>query len=169
MGNLNLDYFCGYYEQPAETWRMFYGCEMYHAYDSPGRFIGRDGKEKVLVFLAMCKDDLPDTHGKNVEMCDFSLMDADLNRQPIMQALMQDPASALSLVPPCVQELLMKDFQAGKSAFEIAEERAGVLVPEFLGFTFEQVLAWRPDIMQPIVDAEGNESLNVQRCSLEEA
>lgn len=82
----------------------------------------------------------------------------------------------------------MQDFVEGLTAFEIADKRAGVLVPEFLGFTLAQVLSWRPGIYQPTIetldppqevttyDEEGNavvttlterELPNVWRCSLE--
>lgn len=165
MPEIKRNFFGAYYSADPLNPRMFHGIEVMHA-TACGLY--RDGdKDRALMFYQMCKDALPDTHGKNVEMCDFSSMDADLDNQPIMQALMQDPSRALELVHPVVRELLIQDFQAGKSAFEIAEERAGVLVPEFLGFTLEQVLQYRPDILQPIADEDGNESPNVQRCSLE--
>jgi hypothetical protein len=62
----------------------------------------------------------------------------------------------------------MQDFAEGLGPFEIAEIRAGVLVPEFMGFTLAQVLAFRPGIMQPTVDEDGNSVPNAWACSLEQ-
>ena len=186
MPELKRNFFSGYYSSDPANPRIFHGIEVYHAVDC-GRFLD-NGVERALMHYTLCKDDLPDTQGRNVEMCDFSLLDADLDRQPLMAALMTNPQDALKLVPPCVQALLMQDFAEGLSPFEIADKRAGVLVPEFLGFTLGQVLEWRPGFYQPTVevldppkevttyDEEGEpvvttiterEIPNVWRCSLE--
>ncbi|NCC86023.1 MAG: hypothetical protein EOM03_18275 [Clostridia bacterium] len=166
MPELKRNFFSGYYSADPANPRLFHGIEVYHAVDC-GRY-DDNGTERALMHYTLCKDDLPDTQGRNCEMCDFSLLDADLDNQPIMQAPMTDPASAMALVHPAVGALLMDDFAAGLGPFEIAEMRAGVLVPEFLGFTLAEVLSWRPDIYQPILDEEGNEVPNVNRCSLEQ-
>lgn len=150
MPALQRNFFGGYYSASPDNPRIFHGIEVYHAVDC-GRFMD-NGIEKCLMHYTLCKDDLPDTRGRNVEMCDFSLLDSDLDNQPIMVALMTDPQAALALVAPCVAELLMQDFVNGLSPFEIAELRAGVLVPEFLGFTLAQVLYNRPDIYQPMFE-----------------
>ena len=165
MPELKRNFFGGYYSADPASPRIFYGIEVYHAVDC-GRF-DDNGTERTLMHYTLCKDDLPDTQGRNVEMCDFSLIDSDLNNQPIMAALMADPQATLALVHPAVAALLMQDFAEGLTAFEIADKRAGVLVPEFLGFTLAQVLAFRPDIYQPTLDEDGNEIPNVVRCSLE--
>ena len=165
MPELKRNFFGGYYSADPTNPRIFHGIEVYHAVDC-GRF-DDNGTERALMHYTLCKDDLPDTQGRNVEMCDFSLIDSDLDNQPIMDALTADPASALALVHPVVGALLLGDFDAGLGPFDIAELRAGVLVPEFLGFTLAQVLEFRPDIYQPTLDDEGNESPNVVRCSLE--
>lgn len=167
MPELKRNFFSAYYSADPANPRIFRGIEVYHSVDC-GRYID-NGVERALMHYTLCKDDLPDTQGRNCEMCDFSLFDSDLDIQPIMMALMTDPASAMALVHPVVAQLLMQDFENGVSAFEIVELRAGVLVPEFLGFTLAQVLAWLPDIWQPTLDEEGNEVANVFRCSLEQA
>ena len=167
MPELKRNFFSGYYSSDPANPRIFHGIEVYHAVDC-GRYMD-NGVERALMHYTLCKDDLPDTQGKNCEMCDFSLLDSDLDNQPILAALMTDPQATLALVHPVVAQLLMQDFADGLTPFEIAELRAGVLVPEFLGFTLAQVLAWRPDIYQPAQDEEGNEVPNINRCSLEQA
>lgn len=172
MPKLERNFFGGYYEQPAATWRIFYGCEMYHASDAPGRYIGLDGEEKVLAYIPMCKDDLPDTMGRNCETCDFSLLSADADQlPPIITAIAsgdQDAIDAALLsLAPAIRALVAADLAAGLSAWEIAELRGGVIVPEFLGFTLAEALSWRDDIYQPTTDEDGNEISNLQRCSLE--
>ena len=166
MPELKRNFFGGYFHADPTNPSIFHGIEVYHAVDC-GRF-DDNGTPRALMHYTLCKDDLPDTQGRNVEMCDFSLLDSDLDNQPIMAALMTDPASAMALVHPAVGALLMADFAEGLTAFEIADRRAGVLVPEFLGFTLAQVLAFRPDIYQPTLDDDGNEIPNVVRCSLEQ-
>ena len=165
MPELKRNFFSGYFYADPTNPRLFHGAEIYHAVDC-GRF-DDNGTERALMHYTLCKDDLPDTRGRNCEMCDFSLFDSDLDNQPIMQALMTDPVAALELVHPIVAQLLQQDFENGVSAFEIAESRSGVLVPEFIGFTLDQVLQYKPDIWQPSLDEEGNEIPNVNRCSLE--
>lgn len=165
MPALQRNFFSGYYSASPASPRIFHGIEVYHAVDC-GSY-DDNGTPRRLMHYTLCKDDLPDTQGRNVEMCDFSLLDADLGNQPIMQSLMATPQDALALVPPVAAALLAQDFADGLTPFEIAELRAGVLVPEFLGFTLAQVLAWRPDIYQPTLDEEGNEIPNIVRCSLE--
>lgn len=167
MPELKRNFFSGYYSADPTTPRIFHGVEVYHAVDC-GRY-DDNGTERALMHYTLCKDDLPDTLGKNCEMCDFSLIESDLDNQPIMMALMTDPSSAMALVHPAVGALLLQDFANGLGPFEIAELRAGVLVPEFLGFTLEQVLAHRPDIYQPTLDEDGNEAPNIRACSLEVA
>lgn len=166
MPELKRNFFSGYYSADPTSPRIFHGIEVYHAVDCGG--YDDNGTPRRLMHYTLCKDDLPDTQGSNCEMCDFSLIDSDLDRQPIMAALMADPASAMALVHPAVATLAMQDFANGLDPFQIAELRAGVLVPEFLGFTLGQVLAFRPDIYQPTMDEDGNGIPNVTRCSLEQ-
>lgn len=166
MPALTRNFFSGYYSADPANPRIFHGIEVYHAVDCGG--YDDNGTPRRLMHYTLCKDDLPDTQGRNCEMCDFSLIGSDLDRQPIMAALMVDPASAMALVHPAVGALLLDDFADGLGPFEIAELRAGVLVPEFLGFTLDQVLTFRPDIYQPTVDEGGNEIPNIRACSLED-
>ena len=166
MPELKRNFFSGYYSASPNNSRLFHGIEVYHCTDCGG--YDDNGTPRRLMHYTLCKDELPDTQGRNCEMCDFSLLDSDLDNQPIMAALMAEPASAMAMVHPAVAALLMQDFVEGFGPFEIAELRAGVLVPEFMGFTLAQVLAFRPGIMQPTVDEDGNEITNVNRCSLEQ-
>lgn len=167
MPELKRNFFSGYYSASPASPRIFHGIEVYHAVDCGG--YDDNGTPRRLMHYTLCKDDLPDTQGRNVEMCDFSLLDADIDNQPIMAALMGSPQDAITHVPPVVAPLLAQDFADGLTPFEIADKRAGVLVPEFLGFTLSQVMEWRPDIYQPTRDEDGNEAPNINRCSLEQA
>lgn len=168
MPELKRNFFGGYYSADPERPNIFYGVDVYHAVNC-GTYTDVDGNPRALMHYTLCKDDLPDTQGRMAEMCDFALLYGDMDNQPLMVALLADPQAALSMVHPAVAVLLMQDFAEELDAFAIAERRAGVLVPEFLGFTLAEVLSWRPDIWQPAVDEHGNEVPNVRRCSLEDA
>lgn len=166
MPELKRNFFSAYYSADPANPRIFRGIEVYHAADC-GRYMD-NGVARALMHYTLCKDDLPDTQGRNVEMCDFSLFDSDLDNQPIMAALMTDPEGALGMIHPVVAALLMQDFAEGLSPFGIADKRAGVLVPEFLGFTLGQVLGFRPDIYQPtIMDVEPYEFVTVDENGVE--
>lgn len=169
MPRLERNFFGGYYAAHSDAWRNFHGIELLHAYDC-GRWT-ESGQECTLVYAKMCKDDLPDTQGRVCEMCDFSLLSADAYQLPqIITAIAsgdQDAIdAALLTIAPAIRALVQHDIATGLSAWEIAELRGGVIVPEFLGFTLADVLMWRPDIYQPTID-DGNEISNLQRCSLE--
>ena len=166
------NFFGGYYAADPTNPRLFRGVELYHAFDC-GDF-DDCGEPRKLMFFAMSKDDLPDTQGKDVEMCDFAPLYADMDNQPhILLALFCNDAawieSALDDLAPSARALVENDIAQGLTPFEIAELRAGILVPEFLGFTLAEVLSWRPDIYQPTLDEHGNQIPNVNRCSLEQA
>lgn len=168
MPELKRDFFSAYYSADPAHPNVFYGIEVYHSVYC-GAYTDTDGNPRALMHYTLCKDDLPDTQGSMVEMCDFAMLYGDLDNQPIMAALLIDPQAALTMVHPVVAVLLMQDFAEGLDAFAIAERRAGVLVPEFLGFTLTQVLEVHPGIYQPTVDDEGNLVANITRCSLEQA
>ena len=168
MPEIKRNFFGGYYSADPERPNIFYGADVYHAVNC-GTYTDADGNTRALMHYTLCKDDLPDTQGRMVEMCDFAMPYADLDNQQIMAALLADPQAALSMVHPVVATLLLQDFAEGLDAFAIAERRAGVLVPEFLGFTLAQVVDVRPGIYQPTVDDEGNIVANITRCSLEQA
>ena len=170
MPALERNFFGAYYAAHSDAWRNFHGIELLHAYDC-GQWV-EDGQEYTLTFAQMSKDDLPDTFGRNCEMCDFSLLSADADQlPPIITAIAsgdQDAIDAALLsLAPAIRALVQHDIETGLSAWEIAELRGGVIVPEFLGFTLADVLLWRPDIYQPTIDDDGNEISNLQRCSLE--
>ena len=90
---------------------------------------------------------------------------------PIIRAIASGDANvidaAMLTLAPSIRALVSADLAAGLSAWEIAELRGGVIVPEFLCFTLAEILPWRADIYQPATDEDGNEISNLQRCSLE--
>lgn len=168
MPQLNRDFFGAYYMLPETSGKVFYGADILHAYNC-GRFL-KDGVQYTLWFMQFCKDDLPDTQGRWQEMLDFSLLFSDLDKQPIVAALLQDPVYAMTVMSPVAAELVRDDLDDGLDAFDILDLRAGILVPEFLGFTLEQVLAWKPEVMQYIESTEDGVTTvvpSVYRCSLE--
>jgi hypothetical protein len=172
MPELKRNFFSGYFSASPDNPRIFHGIEVYHSVDCGG--YDDSGTPRRLMHYTLCKDELPDTQGRNCEMCDFSLLSADLDQQPhILLALLSGDAEwiegAMDDLAPSVRALIENDIAQGLTPFEIAELRAGVVVDEFLGFTLAEVLSWRPDIYQPTLDDEGNEVPNVRACSLEQA
>ncbi len=148
----------GYYRTPtAGKDNLLMGCEVYHRVHC-GVFT-LDNVEYNLMFLWFDKDLCPDTQGVNQESFDMSADDADV----ILAHLGDGVGSFL----PCVAPLLEQDMIEGLSTWEIMEKRVGVLVWHFMGFTFQQVVDQFP-ILVETTDDEGNKSVNLKKCSLED-
>jgi len=90
---------------------------------------------------------------------------------PVMGGLLMgaDVTEALKTLKPVPKGLVDKDLKDGKKGEQIVNERAGILVGEFLGFTLADVLRDFPEVWQPTTDPEtGVESPNLTKCSLED-
>ena len=167
------DFFGAYYSADPVYPRMWHGVEMLHV-DECGRYVDSDGAERMLVCIRMSPEVLPDTMGRNCEMCDFAIIYSDIYQQPeIITTLLSGQADAIELalldVAPSVRLIVLRSLDAGMSAWEIIDHQAGILVEDFLGFTFDEVLLWRPDILQPVtVDDQAEQQNNIRRSSLEE-
>lgn len=166
MSRLKRNFWGGYYRTPVDgPANLLMGCEILHSYNC-GTF-SQDGIQYNLMFFLLCKDDLPDTQGKHQEAFDFSGVDADR-----ILSLPFFTSFDLSALSPTVQQLIAQDVAEGLDQWAILERRVGVMIPEFLGFRFSEVVARFPETLQPIThtDEQGNEytTNNIRQCSLED-
>lgn len=122
-------------------------------------------------FFLLRKDELTDspdgTHGL---MFDISSSDADsLAEVPIIgRLLMGYPVTdLLPTLMPVVRYLVESDIAEGLSGPEIIYRRVAILIPQFIGFTHEQVKL--SPLCKETTDEDGNVIGNISRCSLEEA
>lgn len=147
----------GYYKTPVGTPLLC--IDWFHLYPC-GLFV-HDSIEYQLLFVIMFKDEMPDTICWNQEAFDLVTVDAD----DIL-------TNGLDAPVPLIQSLIEQDTIEGLDGWEIMERRIGVMIPEFMGFTFDEVLANFPNILQPVVTLgeDGNEitTANIRANSLEE-
>lgn len=164
MPKLNRgDKFGGYYSVDPANPAHLYGIQWLHAFPCG----------EGITFFVLYKDEFPDCKGQNAEAVDFSVDSVDyLGEQPVFQHLLADylPAEVIATLHPIAQYLVNQDLQEGLSCEEILNKRAAILVPEFLGFTYEQI----PDeykTVTTVTDENGGEVIvqDIRRCSLEEA
>jgi len=98
---------------------------------------------------------------------DLSTAD-DLSTMALFQSLLFSDTPYLEGLKPVPRYLVEMDLAAGLTGPEIIDTRAGVLVPEFLGFTLSDVLRDFPEIWQPTM-VDGVEVPNIWKCSEEKA
>ena len=161
MGKLKRNFWGGYYRTPIDSHNALLGAELYHAYLC-GTF-EKDGVRYNLTYFFLCKDDLPDTQGKNQEAFDLAAVYADDILENGIEASL-----------PSVHTLIAEDTAAGLDGWDILEKRVGVMVQEFLGFTFEEVLTEHPEILQPYESndpetGETHSSVNIRSFTLYQA
>ena len=130
-----------------------------------------DGITKGVTFFHFLKDLHPTAidDPKHAETFDVAAPCGDKYRDsPVMGGLLMgaDVTEALKALKPVPKGLVDKDLKEGKNGEQIVNERAGVLVGEFLGFTLANVLRDFPEIWQPTV-VDGNEVPNIMKCSME--
>lgn len=146
---------------------LIFGVSPLHCY--PCGMILIDGVEHVLlyIFWDKCSSELfPDTLGKRQEMFDFAGTDGDaIMASPLVQLALSggavpDPTIAMfSEFCPSTAALIMGDLQEGLSAHEILFKRLGIMVNQYAGETWEEVLSENPTWLSQtvVVDDEGNE------------
>lgn len=166
MSELKRNFWGGYYRTPTiGPANLLMGCEILHSYHC-GTF-QQDGIQYNLMFFLLCKDELPDTKGLFQEAFDFSAADADqIINLPFFASF------DITSLAPSAQALISSDVAEGLDQWAILERRVGVMVPEFMGFRFDEVLQRFPETLQPIThtDEQGNEytTNNIRQCSLED-
>ena len=72
----------------------------------------------------------------------------------------------ISVLTKNAQECLIEDLNSDLNIWEIIEKRAAILDDLYLGRTLEEVLQFRPDILQPKYE-DDIEIANIWKCSLE--
>lgn len=153
--------FGGYYAVDSEKPTNLYGIQWLHSFPCGGG----------VTFFVFYKDELPDCKGINAEAVDFSIDSVDLlGDQPIFQHLLSDYISEeiIATLHPMAQHLVNQDLVDGLSCEQIMNKRAAILVPEFLGFKYDQI----PNEYKTTtitIDENGDEVVipNIRRCSLE--
>lgn len=165
------DNFGGYYlvPDPSQSNQLF-GAEWLHSFPCGTCMVA--GVEYGVTFFKFYKDELPDSFGRNAESFDVDVSSGDLlGDEPPFQHLLAGYISAevIATLHPVTQYLIGQDLAEGLSCEQIIDKRAAVLVPEFLGFAYDQIPT---QYIQPrtVTDEEGNETVvdNIRRCSLEE-
>lgn len=159
---------------------IIWGAVQVHCYDC-GEF-DENGEHLYLNFVRCSKKDLEPyieiqedgTVIMKSESFDMSLSDADaVAESPLYQMVAAGQEIELSegvmtQFDPAAAQLIAMDHQQGYSAEEIFERRAGLVVVQFRGMTFEDVRANHPDIYveETVVDEEGNETIkpNIWAC-----
>jgi hypothetical protein len=127
-----------------------------------------DGKSMNLYFIHFLKDGDFDSKGVCAEIFDMAPLNADeIARAQIGIALLTDTNIDQNLVGlnPLTAQIIYYDLLAGFDGPSIIERRAALLTKEFISFTFDQLLALRPDLWQPSI-IEGIEVPNIWRCNL---
>jgi len=167
----------GYYRRDSlDNPSRVFGIEWLNAFDC-GSYIDADGVRQGVSFIIFYKNEFPDCYGKFAESFDVSLDDADyFVSDPLYQAAAAGVPITLEIVEsvqwavPSVKYLVTQDVLEGLTGLEIFDRRVGVLNYRFLGFTFDEMIQANPDFVQITIDPETNiETMNLQRCSLEEA
>lgn len=116
---------------------------------------------KYLQFIVFDKDECPDTLQQFQEMFDLPPGIADR----VHEMLAADPQTLLGGMTPHTQAVIMEDMQAGYTLEQIVERQIGIMVTEYVGRYFSEVVDKLN--IKPLLDDEGNEYLPVQWCSQE--
>ena len=118
-------------------------------------------------FVSWCKDgnvEAQDPH--HATIVDFSLDTVEQRMTSVIVQKIYQKRSIRDYALPSVYQLVLADTKEGLTPDQIIEKRAGILGENFLGFTFERMVAENPWIIQPVKDEEGNERPNVWKCNL---
>lgn len=97
---------------------------------------------------------------------DFSLDSVEQKMQSALVYAVMTGGALPAGTLPSVQYLIGFDRAEGLTPDQIIEKRAGIMGGNFLGFTFDLMIAENPWIVQPMADIEGNTYPNVWRCNL---
>lgn len=156
-------FFGAYYKSKSP--KIIWGAEQIHCYPC-GTFVS-DGEEYHLIFLRLSKEDLDvevihneDSITLRAESFELSLSDADeIAKHPLFQlAAKGDPIEVtedlMTQFDPTVSQLIQKDLEEGLSPYDIFNKRAALLVTQFMGFTFKDVITNHPEIYKE-VESEG--------------
>lgn len=174
---IDRDFFGAYYmsDKPCNIW----GTNQTHCY--PCGIFTFEGAVKCLSFVRLSTQILAVTNSGNeekIEHFDLSLSDADEIAKDLMFQMAVSGAefevteALMTRFSASVAQLIAWDLQQGLSFYEVFTKRAALLVNQFMGFTFEEVLFNYPGILVETVttDNEGNESTaNIWRNSQENA
>lgn len=127
--------------------------------------------DKYFVHIKFSPDEYPDTQGRHQESFDMSAYDGDeIASHPLFinAALEREFTTAdLTGFAPSARERVLASIADGMSVFDAAVMHIARLIPEYCGATFQEVIEYRPELLVISKDADGNESQNINRCSVE--
>lgn len=146
------DLFRGYYlaDQPK-----MWGVDWLH--HTPCGMV--DGK--YLQHIVFDKSECPDTLQQFQEMFDLPAGVADR----VAEMLSTDPQVLMASLTPHTIAVVMEDMAAGYTFEEILERQIGIIVPEYVGRYFIEVVDRLAVV--PVDDGEGNLVMPIMWCSQE--
>jgi hypothetical protein len=154
-----MNLFGAYYKVDPVRPKVLLGKEYENAWDMGGG----------VSFFLIDKDALPDQpDGKHAMSFDVAAISADqLAQSPIIGSLLMGyPIDfLLPTLLPSVRYLIETDIAEGCDGEEIVNRRIAILVPEFVGFTHEEVKLSK--LYSESTDEYGITTGNISRCSLE--
>lgn len=124
------------------------------------------GEQKSLVCIPFSPDLYTDTKGEHQESFDMSGSEGDRTAAELFPLLMAEQPD-LSGFAPSARERVLASLADGMSVFDAAMTHLARLIPEYCGATFQEVIEYRPRLLMINKDEDGNESQNINRCSLE--
>lgn len=117
-------------------------------------------------FVSWYKDGSVDNQDPHfATIVDFSLDSVEQKMQSVVVQKIYQKRSIRDYALPSVYQLVLADTKEGLTPDQIIDKRAGILGDNFLGFTFDLMIAENPWIVQPIKDEDG-EHPNVWKCNL---
>lgn len=169
-GRIIQAYFATRTNKPS---RLF-GAEWLHSVQC-GTFINKEGKVRAFTFFLFYEDELDDSPDfKTKESLDIDMVEAD---GYLVDPIIGDLIKGIPLTPEKLATLddtqvacVVEKYSTGIRADRPMVDRDLIkLSPNYLGKTFKQSVKNRPNIWQPIVDAEaGLEIPNIWPCSWEQ-
>ena len=172
MRRVERDNWGGYYMIPKEDNRVIFGVRPLHCYSCG--YVG----DMELLYIFWDKGLLADTLGERQEAFDFAPTDGDaIMASPLVQVALSggsitDPTEELlSSFCASTAQLVWKDMLDGYSPFDILFRRLGIMVDQYVGETFSEVIYENPTFLSSSLetDEEGNEytTTNIKRCNLD--
>lgn len=171
MRKMMRNNFSGYYMVPKEDNRVIFGVRPLHCYSCG--YVG----DMELLYIFWDIRDMPDTLGERQESFDFAPTDGDaIAISPLVQvamsgATLEPTEELLGSFCSSSAQAIWSDMVAELTPFDILFKRLGILVDQYVGATWAEVIYENPTYLVESLetDEEGNgyTSVNIRKCSLD--
>jgi len=167
MTMITRDFVGGYFLTDPARPKVLRGLEYLQA--TPCGIAG----DKSFTYIKFSPNLYDDTKGEFQESFDLSGIGADeIAQNPLFQAAFTgheiNLAEVASQFAPSAVSRVSAELEAGVSLEYAITKHIARLLPEYCGETFNECVAFRPELIQVTVDPEsGLECVNISRCSLE--